>query len=65
MTFSNTMYDNIFSDFLVSTNIDVSLDKLKDEIYEIKILLKIIRDLVEIVFKLLGVKIQIKRNCNL
>ena len=36
MTFSNTMYDNIFSDFLVSTNIDVSLDKLKDEIYEIK-----------------------------
>lgn len=36
MAFSNTMYDNIFSDFLVSTDIDVSLDKLKDEIYEIK-----------------------------
>ena len=36
MTFSNQLYDNIFSDFLVSTEIDVSLDKLKDEIYEIR-----------------------------
>ena len=36
MTFSNTFYDIIFSDFLISTEIDVSLDKLKNEIYDIR-----------------------------
>lgn len=36
MTFSNQLYDNIFSDFLVSTEINVSLDKLKKEIYDIR-----------------------------
>tara|TARA_R100000234_G_scaffold109249_2_gene81057 strand:+ start:209 stop:778 length:570 start_codon:yes stop_codon:yes gene_type:complete len=36
MTFSNTFYDIIFSDFLISTKIDVSLDKLKNEIYDIR-----------------------------
>ena len=36
MTFSNTFYDIIFSDFLISTEIDVSLDKLKNEIYDMR-----------------------------
>ena len=29
-------YDIIFSDFMMSSKIDVSLDKLKEEIYQLK-----------------------------
>jgi len=36
MIFSDTLYDKIFADFLISTKINVSLKKIKDEIYEIK-----------------------------